>query len=152
MTSDIYGVIHLTDEDEILLRGAVTETLEPGSANVDGEKNDPMQPFAWLHNYKITDGKPGKSFCTTSGAAVDLLDPDLRRMVVNAVYFLTDRDVPAKANVEFVDPFYPTFFGFINDAEYWSGQNLQPSDYGLGKAPHRADPKGSPEWNFRDRP
>lgn len=150
--SDVYGVIHLTEQDTILLRAAVTASLDPKSPNIDGPKNDPMQPFAWLHPYVSPEGTKGQSFCTTAGASVDLVNEDLRRMIVNAVYFLTDKPVPEKADVAYVDPFYPTFFGFINDAEYWANQNLQPSDYGLGKAPHRADPKGSPEWNFRDRP
>jgi len=31
--SDVYGVVNLTDADQVLLRGAVTETLEPDSPN-----------------------------------------------------------------------------------------------------------------------
>ena len=44
--SDVYGIRRLTDKDTILLRGAVTETLDPKSKNVEGKKNDPMQPLA----------------------------------------------------------------------------------------------------------
>ncbi len=151
--SDVYGVVHLTDEDEILLRGAVTESLDPESPNIDGPKNDPMQPFAWLHDYTGPDGVAnGRSFCTTAGAAVDFADEDLRRMIVNAAYFLTDQDVPSKADVQFVDPFYPSFYGFINDKEYWKGHNLKPSDFGLGKSPSMPDPKGSPTWTHRPMP
>ena len=47
--SDVYGVKHLTDADTVLLRGAVTETIAPDSKNIEGDKNDPMQAFAWLH-------------------------------------------------------------------------------------------------------
>lgn len=151
--SDVYGVVHLTDEDEILLRGAVTESLDPESPNIDGPKNDPMQPFAWLHDYTGPDGvASGRSFCTTAGAAVDFADEDLRRMIVNAAYFLTDQDVPAKADVQFVDPFYPSFYGFINDKDYWKSHNLKPSDFGLGKSPSMPDPKGSPTWTHRPMP
>ena len=64
--TDVYGVIHLTDKDQVLLRGAVTETLDPNSKNVQGEKNNPMQPFAWLHAYAAPNGTIGKSFCTTA--------------------------------------------------------------------------------------
>lgn len=151
--SDVYGVIHLSDADRILLRAAVTETLDPSSPNIAGEKNNPMQPFAWLHTYQRPDGSgQGQAFCTTGGASVDFADEDLRRLVVNAAYHLTGRSVPAKADVAFVDPFYPSFYGFIREPDYWKSLNRTPADYGLGKAPHVADPAGSPQWDFRDKP
>jgi hypothetical protein len=148
--SDVYGVIHLTDKDTILMRGAVTETLDPKSKPVAGKKNDPMQPLAWLHPYTAPNGTTkGVSFCTTMGASVDLLNEDLRRMVVNAAFHLTKLDVPEKANVDYVDPFYPSFYGFIREKGYWEGHDLQPEDFGLGKTPVLPDPKGSPDWPFR---
>ena len=48
--SDVYGIKRLTDKDTILMRGAVTSTMNPDSSFVDS-KNDPMQPLAWLHPY-----------------------------------------------------------------------------------------------------
>lgn len=150
--SDVYGVIHLTDDDEVLMLGAVTETLDPESPAVEGGKNDPMQALAWIHPYTAPNGTDGKSFCTTAGASVDFVSEDLRRMIVNAAYHLTGRDVPEKANVDFVDPFYPSFYGFIREKNYWKDANLKPSDFALGKTPHMPDPKGSPEWNFRPVP
>ena len=151
--SDVYGVTHLTDADKILMRGAVTETLDPESKPIDGNKNDPMMALAWLHTYQTPDGKgEGQSFCTTAGASVDLVNEDLRRMVVNAAYYLTGQKVPEKANVEYVDPFYPSFYGFIREKGYWANHNLQAEDFGMGKAPHLPDPKGSPEWSFRPTP
>ncbi len=151
--SDVYGVVNLTDQDQILLRGAVTETLAPDSAIVQGKINDPMQPLAWLHRYTCPDGVgTGTAFCTTAGAAVDFVDEHLRRLIVNAVYYLTDQEVPLRANVDFVDPFYPPFFGFIRDKDFWPSLNRQPSDYGLGKSPITPDPPGSPVWPYRDRP
>ena len=150
--SDVYEVKHLTDQDTILMRAAVTESLDPKSANIEGPKNDPMQPFAWLHPYVSPDGSKGHSFCTTAGASVDMVNEDLRRMIVNAAYFLTGQEVPAKADVAFIDPFYPTFYGFVREKGYYKGLNLQPSDFGMGKSPSREDPKGSPQWTLRDRP
>ena len=149
--SDVYGVTHLTEQDTILMRGAVTESLDPKSKPIDGEKNNPMQPLAWLHPYKSPNGAEGLSFCTTAGASVDLVNEDLRRMLVNAAYFLTDRAVPKKADVDFIDPFYPTFYGFIREKGYWQDLNLQPKDFALGKSPQYPDPKNSPPWPFRDR-
>lgn len=151
--SDVYGVTHLTDEDTILLRGAITETLDPESKIlVDDARNKPMQPLAWLHSYKGPNGKDGHSFCTTAGAAVDFVDEDLRRLIVNAAIHLTGGEVPEKADVEYVDPFYPTFYGFINDPNYYKTLNWKPADFGLGKAPFRDDPPGSPKWPFRPVP
>ena len=146
--SDVYGVNRLTDKDTILLRGAVTENLEPSSSFVDS-KNNPMQALAWLHPYEAPNGKNGTTFCTTMGASVDLVSEDLRRLLVNSVYFLTGLKVPEKADVNYVDPFYPSFYGFIRDKEFWPGQDMQAEDYGLGKSPNAPDPKGTPEWPFR---
>jgi hypothetical protein len=151
--TDVYGVTHLTDVDTILLRGAITETLDPESKTlIDDPRNKPMQPLAWLHPYDAPDGTKGTSFCTTAGASVDFVDEDLRRLIVNAVYFLTGSDVPEKADVDYVDPFYPTFYGFINDKDYYKNLNWKPTDLGLGKSPHREDPPGSPKWPFRPVP
>lgn len=148
--SDVYGVIHLQSTDEILMRAAVTESLDPSSPNVAGSINDPMQPFAWVRDYQRPNGKgTGKAFCTTGGASIDFLNEDLRRLVVNAALFLTGQDVPEKTNVDFVDPFQPTFYGFINDKTYWSTLNRKAEDYGLGKSPTQKDPPGTPEWKFR---
>ena len=149
--SDVYTVKHLTDNETILLRGAVTETLDPASKPLDGEKNDPLQPFAWVREYTAPNGTTkGRAFCTTAGAAVDLVSEDLRRLVVNASYFLTGLEVPAEADVAYVDPYYPSFYGFVRDETYWSGRDLRPSDFALGKAPVAVDPPGAPEWPFRE--
>jgi putative heme-binding domain-containing protein len=150
--SDVYGVTHLTASDKILLRGAVTESLDPASAPVKGDANDPMQPLAWLHDYESPDGKAnGLSFCTTAGAAVDFVDANLRRLIVNAAYFLTGQAVPRSANVDFVDPFYPSFYGFIRDENYWKQAHKRPADYGLGQSFAMPDPPGSPDWKHRPK-
>ena len=95
----------------------------------------------------------GRSFCTTAGPSVDLVSEDLRRMIVNAAYYLTDLPVPSEADVTFVDAYYPSFFGFIQEpADYWKTLARKPEDFALGKSPHVADPANAPEWNFRDRP
>lgn len=148
--SDVYGVKNLTDKDTILLRGAVTETLDPGSKPVEGGKNDPMMPFAWLHTYESPDGKTtGQSFCTTAGASVDFLSEDLRRLIVNASFYLLGIEVPKRADVSFVDDFYPSFYGFWSgkNAVIWQKRALKASDYGLGKTPTAPAPAGTPKWD-----
>ncbi len=150
--TDVYGVIHLTDADTILLRGAVTESLDPASKPVDGEKNNPMQPLAWLHNYTAPNGTTkGHSFCTTMGASVDLLSDDLRQLLVNAAYHLTGLGVPENADVSFVDPFNPSFYSSIREKDWYKSLDFQPADLGLGKITNTPDPKGNPKWDFRKK-
>lgn len=148
--SDVYTVRNLTDDATILLRGAVTKTLDPKSKPIDGPKNNPMMPLAWVREYKSPGGGEGKAFCTTMGASVDFVSHDARRLVVNAAYYLLDMDVPKAANVDFVDPYYPSFYGFIRDKNFWPNRNLHPADFGLGKSPAAVDPPGTPDWPYRE--
>jgi hypothetical protein len=92
-----------------------------------------MMPLAWVREYQVPGGKRGRAFCSTIGAAVDLLSEDLRRLIVNAVYDFSGKPVPAKADVAFVDPFEPSFYGFL-DGEAWTRRGLKPADLGLGKS------------------
>lgn len=148
--SDVYTVKNLDEKKAtVLLRGAVTATLDPASKAIDGPKNNPMQALAWLREYTAPNGAKGQAFCTTMGAAVDLVSADARRLVVNAAYHLTELEVPKAANVDFVDPFYPSFYGFVRDKQFWIDRNLKPQDFALGKSPVAKDPKGSPDWPFR---
>jgi hypothetical protein len=85
-----------------------TDTPDPGN-----KKNDPMMPVAWTKTYQLPDGgKPGKAFCTTMGSSTDLTNEPLRRLIVNATYWLLDMKVPEKADVTIVGEYKPTAFGF----------------------------------------
>jgi len=134
-TSDVYGTGNLDEEAAtILLRGAVTETLEPESKILEGPKNDPMQALAWTREYTAPNGTTkGQAFCTTAGASDDFRSEGLRRLVVNAALHLTGLEVPEKADVTPVDPFNPTFYGFIREEGYFKELNLRPSDFVIGK-------------------
>ncbi|TWT83572.1 Trehalose utilization [Planctomycetes bacterium CA13] len=132
--SDIYGIKHLDQNGAtVLLRGAVTESLDPDSAILQSKLNDPMMPLAWLKPYPSPAGDSGKCFATTAGAAVDFLSEDLRRLLVNASLFLTDQSVPKEADVSFVDPFNPSFFGF-QKPDFFKERNLKVEDFDLGKS------------------
>ena len=106
-TTDVYGIANLDEyKSTILLRGEVTESLEPSSKAVAGKKNDPMMPLAWLREYTALNGTTkGKAFCTTMGASVDYADEDLRRLTVNAVFRFLWMKVSDKTDVAYVDPF-----------------------------------------------
>ncbi len=134
--SDIYTVKRVTPENaQVLLRGAVTDSLEPDSKILDDDKrNKPMQPLVWLRSYDSPSGKQGKSLATTAGASVDFLDEDLRRVVVNGAYYLLGLEVPEKADVEPVDAYDPSFFGFHREKGYFKNRNLRVSDFELGKS------------------
>ncbi len=140
-TTDVYGIANLDQTTAtILLRGLVTESLDPASKAVAGKKNDPAMPLAWLREYTAPNGTTkGQAFCTTLGASVDFADENLRRMIVNASYFLTGLKVPEKADVGFVDKFEPTFYGNLSNDDY-KRLNRKPADYGLGKSPATGTP------------
>ena len=108
-TSDVYGVINLPDDAQTLLHGMTLTGLEPD----DPPKLDnSLMPIAWVRHYKNESGKTNRIFTTTMGASVDLLSEDLRRLIVNAIYWGLDFEVPAKANVEYAGPYKPIFYGF----------------------------------------
>jgi hypothetical protein len=134
-TSDVYGTRNLDQQAAtVLLRGAVTETLEPDSKPIPGPKNDPMQALAWIREYSAPDGTTkGQAFCTTAGASDDFRSEGLRRLVINAALHLTGLQVPENADVTPIDPFEPTFYGFIREEGYFKNLNLRPSDFVVGK-------------------
>ena len=100
--------------------------------------------------YRAPNGTEGTSFCTTAGASVDFCSEDMRRMIVNATYFLTGLDVPDDANVAYVDPYHPSFFGFIKDEDWYRRADLQPEDLDLGTELKMKDPPNAPAWPFRN--
>jgi hypothetical protein len=67
-----------------------------------------------VRDYTGESGQTSKIVTTTMGAAVDLESEGLRRLLVNACYWTTglEEKVPAKADVNYVGEFKPTFFGF----------------------------------------
>lgn len=110
-TSDVYGVTPQADST-ILLRGEVTQTLDPKSPAVEGKKNSPMQPIAWTRDYKNASGKINKILTTTMGAATDLSDESLRRLVANGVFWGLGLEVPAKLDVTLPGPYKPSPYSF----------------------------------------
>ncbi len=141
-TTDVYGIANLDQyQATILLRGEVTESLDPSSKAVAGKQNDPMMPLAWLREYTAPNGTTkGNAFCTTLGASVDFADEDLRRMTVNAVLYLLGMKVPAKADVGYVDPFEPSFYSGLG-SDHYKKLNRKPEDFALGKSPATSDLK-----------
>lgn len=83
-------------------------------------------PVVWIKSYTGESGKTSRIFVTTMGAAVDLQSEDLRRLLVNGCYWGMGmaNQIPEKSNVDHVDPYNPTFFGFKGFKK-----GLKPSDF-----------------------
>jgi hypothetical protein len=112
--SDVYGVVHLPPNAQVLVRGQVLTGMNPHDPPLEGPKNNPMMPLVWVLNYSGASGTTNQIVTTTMGAATDLESAGLRRLVVNACYWtlgLGDK-IPAEANVEHVGEFKPSPFGF----------------------------------------
>lgn len=130
---------HPVADAKILLRGAVLKGMSPTDEpdtyrkkrHADGQEqgvNDPMMPIAWTRIHANPGGRPNRVFCTTLGAATDLANEGLRRMVVNAVFWAFELEIPENTDVRFVDPYEPAAYAFKG---YRRG--LTPADHALGK-------------------
>jgi hypothetical protein len=95
--------------------------MSPQDQPVDGKKNDPMMPIAWVKTYN-----GARVFCTTMGAATDLPNAGVRRLLVNATFWAVglDEEITPDLSIEFVGTFSPTEYGF---GGYQKGR--KPSDY-----------------------
>ena len=137
--TDVYEAYPSADS-KILVRGVVLKGMKPEDEPADYKKkrstdkqeqgvNDPAMPVVWTRVNDDDFGKGNKVLCTTMGSATDLQNEGMRRLIVNAAYSFTGLEVPAKANVEYVDPFKPLFYGFNGFRK-----GLKVSDMALGKA------------------
>ncbi len=120
------------DENDPLLGMRQTDNEVPGMVtdeDDDGKKitfnqNEPMMPVAWTKSYQLPGGKKGKCFSSTIGASTDMLAEGTRRMMVNATFWLLDKEVPAKANVDIVGSYSPSRFAFYED-DYWDKKDMK---------------------------
>lgn len=106
--TDVYTVGPLEGAD-VLVYGQSTSGM---TADAPINESKEALPVAWTRAYTLEGGKEGKAFATTMGASVDLVNEDLRRLLVNACFWAVDQTVPEKADVAFVSPYQPTMFGF----------------------------------------
>lgn len=112
--TDVYAIVHLPKDAQVLVWGQVLENMKPTDPPVGGPKNDPMMPLIWIRQYTGDTGHTSRVICSTIGAAVDGQCEDLRRLFVNACYWgmgLEDK-IPAQSNVDYVGEYKPTYFGF----------------------------------------
>jgi len=127
--TDVYTVRNpLPGDSKVLFLGQVLSGMKPADKPVEGRKNNPMMSMAWTRTYTAPEGKKGRVFTTTMGAATDLESEGLRWLLVNATYWcvgLEDK-IPAKANAKVVGEYKPTPFGF---RKFKKG--MKPSDHAM---------------------
>ena len=119
--TDVYTVGQLTGSPDVLLEGQVLTGMDPSDAP---KPDTPTMPIAWTREYTGDEGTASRIFCTTMGAASDLVCADLRRLLVNAVYWLLEDSVKEDSCVDTVGSFTPTYFGFGKNEK-----GRRPSDY-----------------------
>lgn len=106
----------------VLMRGLVLKGMgendEPADhakktrAKTEQKVNDPAMPVAWTREVKNAAGTTNKVLTTTMGSSTDLKSEDLRRLVVNGVFWGLGIEVPEKADVTLPEGFTPTNYGF----------------------------------------
>lgn len=136
-TTDVYEAAPPADAT-VLMRGQVLAGMTPDSPPLDTRKatkdkveqgiNDPMMPIAWTRIVKNDAGTDNKIFCTTMGAATDITNDGLRRMIVNALYWGLGLEVPAAVDVTLPAGYEPTAYGFKGYRK-----DLKVSDLKLGE-------------------
>lgn len=108
---DVYGIQSLPAEAEVLLYGQSTAGMN-AQAPLMWEKS--VMPIAWTKPYQIEGGKPGMVFASTIGSSLGFQSADLRRLVLNASFWLLgmSETITPDLNVELVGAYHPTMFGF----------------------------------------
>lgn len=119
--TDVYEAYPPADA-KVLMRGHVLVGMKPTDAEstkvkkrqtdgVEQPVNSPAMPVAWVR--ELPRGTANQRvFCTTMASASDLADANLRRLVVNAVFWGLGLEVPAKADVAPLTPYQPSRYAF----------------------------------------
>lgn len=109
--SDVYGIKHLPEDATVLVYGQSTAGMD-AEAPLIWEKS--IMPIAWTKPYHLEGGKPGMAFASTMGASLDFQEEDLRRLIVNAAFWLLEmpEEITPDSNVQYVGTYQPTMFGF----------------------------------------
>lgn len=114
--TDVYRIrLPLPGDSDVLVLGRVLEGMKPEDRPVQNEKNEPMMPLAWTKSYKIDpQGHEGKAFTSTIGSSRDFQSEGVRRLLVNAVYWLAGLEqlIPEQSQVDLIGEYKPLPMGF----------------------------------------
>jgi type 1 glutamine amidotransferase len=137
--TDVYGVrLPLPGDSQPLVLGQVLKGMKPTDEPLEGKKNDPMMPIAWVKSYtpptppseggEEKKGKSARIFCSTIASSQDFESEGLRRLLVNACYWCLgmDEKIAARSNVDIVGEYKASPFkggGFV--------KGLKPADHAI---------------------
>ena len=127
--SDVYGIRlnSLAETFEPIVLGKVVKRagkrdnddaffgMRPTDTEINAAKSNPAMPIAWTKSYAVPEGKTGRAFNTTMGAATDCVNEGIRRMIFNGMYWalkMEDKIPQTGCDVRLVGKFDPTAFGF----------------------------------------
>ena len=111
--TDVYEVrLPLPGACHPLILGEVLTNMNPNDPPAPGKVNDPMMPVAWTCGYTGSQGRTARVFTSTMGAADDLENEALRRLLVNATYWALglENKIAPKADVDLVGEYHPRPF------------------------------------------
>lgn len=89
--------------------------MRPSDKEINKGKSEPAMPIAWVKDYQLPEGKKGRAFNTTMGAATDIVSEGTRKMICNGMYWamgMEDKIPDQGTQVGIVGEFKPTAFGF----------------------------------------
>ena len=108
---DVYGIQSLPNDATVLIHGQSTAGMDD-QAPVMWEKS--VMPIAWTKPYQLEGGKPGMAFASTMGSSLGFQSEDMRRLVVNASFYLLGMEgsITPELSMDIVGEYMPTMFGF----------------------------------------
>jgi len=108
--TDVYTVRELPEGTRVLVYGQCTKGMT-ATAPVNLDKS--IMPVAWIRTIVNENGTKERVFTTTMGAAIDLQNEDLRRLLVNASLWAVglEKMIPPDGDVETLRPYQPSMFG-----------------------------------------
>ena len=127
--TNVYRIrLPLPGDSTPLVYGQVLESMSATDKPVAGPKNEPMMPIAWTKTYRIDNGPSGRVFASTMGSSQDFESVGLRRLLVNAVYWLAglEERISMSANVDIVGTYETLPMGFGAHKK-----GLKPADFKL---------------------
>ena len=109
--TDVYTIKNLPSSANVLLYGQSTAGMT-AEAPLMWDKS--IMPIAWTKDYSLDGGKTGKVLGSTLGSSIDFQVEDMRRLIVNASFWLLDMPevITPELPMEIVDSYEPTMFGF----------------------------------------
>ncbi len=109
--TDVYSIKNLPASANVLLYGQSTAGMT-AEAPLIWDKS--IMPIAWTKEYSLDGGKTGMVFGSTLGSSLDFESEDMRRLIVNASFWLLEMAevITPDLSVDIVGKYEPTMFGF----------------------------------------